>query len=144
MKIRKTKGTAVLTGNVVDSLKENSTTNAPSQRAVKEALLDVYSAEEKIVGTYVDGKPIYKKTFSGTYNNGATLLSNVDKMLKVEGQALIGDMYRLIPYFEWYGGKAYVGTIRNYQNKITTEFKTADASVSAKIDITIKYTKTTD
>ena len=38
MRIRKTKGTAVLTGNVVDSLKENSTTNAPSQRAVKEAV----------------------------------------------------------------------------------------------------------
>lgn len=36
MKIRKTKGTAILNGNVVDSLEENSTTNAPSQRAVNE------------------------------------------------------------------------------------------------------------
>ena len=34
MKIRKKNGTAVLTGNVVDSLEENSTINAPSQRAV--------------------------------------------------------------------------------------------------------------
>jgi microcystin-dependent protein len=34
--IIKVSGTAILTGNVVDSLEENSTTNAPSQRAVNE------------------------------------------------------------------------------------------------------------
>ena len=38
MKIKKTYGTAILTGNVVDGLEDNSSTNAPSQRAVNEAL----------------------------------------------------------------------------------------------------------
>lgn len=38
MKIKKVSGTAVLTGNVVDSLEDNSSTNAPSQRAVNEAI----------------------------------------------------------------------------------------------------------
>ena len=36
MKIRKVSGTAILKGNVVDGLEDNSTTNAPSQRAVNE------------------------------------------------------------------------------------------------------------
>ena len=36
MKIKKVSGTAVLNGNVVDSLEDNSTINAPSQRAVNE------------------------------------------------------------------------------------------------------------
>lgn len=129
---------------VVDNLDDNATDKAPSQRAVNEALLDVYSTEEKVVGTYVDGKPVYEKTFTGGYANGATLVSNVDKMISVDGQALISDIYRLIPYFELYGGKSYAGTVRNYQNKITTEFKIADANTSAYIDITIRYTKTTD
>ena len=144
MKIKKISGTAILNGNVVDSLEDNSTTNAPSQRAVNEALLDVYSTEEKVVGTYIDGKPVYQKTFTGTYSNGATLLSNVDKMVDVAGQVLISDMRRLIPYFELYNSKNYIGTVQNYQNKITTRFEEASAGKSASIDVTIRYTKTTD
>ena len=36
MVIKKVSGTAILNGNVVDGLEDNSTTNAPSQRAVNE------------------------------------------------------------------------------------------------------------
>ena len=103
-----------------------------------------YSIEEKVVGTYVDGKPIYQKTFTGTYSNGATLLSNVDKMIRVEGQVFIGDMYRLVPYYEVYNGQNYIGVVRVYKNNVTTDFKVAGSGVSALIDITIRYTKTTD
>ena len=65
MKIKKISGTAILDGNVVDGLEDNSTTNAPSQRAVNEALkkLDEYSTKEKVVGIWVDGKPLYRKVF---------------------------------------------------------------------------------
>lgn len=67
MKIKKITGTAVLDGNVVDNLSDNSTTNAPSQRAVNEALLDVYSTEEiKTNKVWIDGKPIYRKVIDVT------------------------------------------------------------------------------
>lgn len=105
---------------------------------------DDYSTQEKVIGTYEDGKPIYQKTFTGTYNNGATLLSNVDKMLRVEGQVRISDMLRLIPYFELYNSKNYIGTVQNYQNKITTRFEEASVGKSAYMDVTIRWTKTTD
>ena len=48
MKIRKTKGTAILNGNVVDNLEDNSTTNAPSQRAVSEAIEGTKSKRETL------------------------------------------------------------------------------------------------
>ena len=41
MKIRKKSGTAILDGNVIDSLDGRSTTNAPSQRAVAEAIAGI-------------------------------------------------------------------------------------------------------
>lgn len=62
MRIKKVSGTAVLNGNVVDNLTDDSTTNAPSQRAVNEALLDTYSTEEvKTNKVWIDGKPVYRK-----------------------------------------------------------------------------------
>ncbi len=61
MKIRKTKGTAILNGNVVDSLDENSTTNAPSQRAVNEAVDANKSKRETLwTGSFsVDATNVY-------------------------------------------------------------------------------------
>lgn len=44
--IIKARGTAVLTGNVIDGLEENSTTNAPSQRAVNEKIGETKSKKE--------------------------------------------------------------------------------------------------
>ena len=46
--IIKVSGTAVLTGNVVDNLDDNSTTNAPSQKAVNNAI----SATSKLIKEY--------------------------------------------------------------------------------------------
>lgn len=37
-KIQKVSGTSILQGNIVDSLEDNSSANAPSQRAINEAL----------------------------------------------------------------------------------------------------------
>lgn len=106
--------------------------------------LKEYSTTEKIVGIWADKKPIYEKSFVGGYNNGVTLLSNVDTMVDVRGQVQISDMNRLMPYFELYAGKNYIGTLQNYQNKITTRFEAGSVATSAYIDITIWYTKTTD
>jgi len=38
MKIKKVSGTAILNGNIVDGLQDDSSTNAPSQRAVNEGI----------------------------------------------------------------------------------------------------------
>ena len=61
--IIKASGTAVLQGNIIDSLESNSTLNAPSIHAVNEGLLQKYSTDETIIGRWVNGKNVYKKTY---------------------------------------------------------------------------------
>ena len=71
MKIKKTYGTAILNGNVVDSLEDNSTTNAPSQRAVNEALSTIAETGSTGNGSYIkfsDGTMICSALVTGTSN----------------------------------------------------------------------------
>lgn len=75
---------------VIDSLKGNETNFAPSVNAVKKALS--YSTEEQVVGTWIDGKPIYRKVFIVTSLPNATVmpiqtdLDNI-KVTKIYGEA---------------------------------------------------------
>lgn len=53
-----------INGSVVDTFNvEDKTTNAPSIRAVEEKL--TYSTEEKQIGYWIDGKPLYRKVYEG-------------------------------------------------------------------------------
>ena len=70
MKIRKKSGTAILNGNVIDSLEGNSTTNAPSQRAVAEAIgekVAITNGEGVKTGITIDGKAEYCKYIQFTF-----------------------------------------------------------------------------
>lgn len=71
MRIKKTSGTAVLKGNVVDSVFGNSKENASSQDSINKVL--TYSTEEQRIGTWF-GKPLYRKT----YHFDTVSSSNVD------------------------------------------------------------------
>ena len=68
MRIKKVSGTAVLNGNVVDDVFGNSTENASSQNSINNVL--TYSTEERRVGTWKNGKPLYETTIS--YANSIT------------------------------------------------------------------------
>lgn len=62
---------------VVNSLSGNETKKAPSVQAVNNKFkeLTTYSTEEQIVGTYVDGRPIYRKVIISTnISNGSNLI----------------------------------------------------------------------
>lgn len=37
---------------------------------------DVYSTEERVVGTWIDGKPLYQKTYTGTCSQIETIIEN--------------------------------------------------------------------
>lgn len=52
-----------LQAQVVDSLEGDSTSASPSVRAVNEGLLQKYSTDETIIGRWVNGKNVYKKTY---------------------------------------------------------------------------------
>lgn len=44
-----------------------------------------YSTDEKAIGTWVDGKTLYQKTFIGNFVNGTTLLSGIETMASIQG-----------------------------------------------------------
>ena len=107
--------------------------------------MNIYSTEEKIVGTWIDGKPIYKLTIYGYSGNGGLSLSNynIKYPLKIEGFAknyADSSSPTPLPTFGVNGETAslvfspseviYIkhGFIHNHSN----------------IDFTIWYTKTTD
>lgn len=95
MRIKKTSGTAILTGNVVDNLDGSSTVNAPSINAVNTEFnkLTTYSTTETDTGmTWIDGKEIYRKVLE---------FNNVPTGITQENHG-ISNFYKLINYSGYY------------------------------------------
>lgn len=87
MKIKKISGTAVLQGNVIDSVFGDSTKNASSQNSINNVL--TYSDKEQVVGIFVINnkkRKIYRKTIyrpvliNGTEETVEHGIENVDIM----------------------------------------------------------------
>lgn len=154
MRIRKI-GTSVPlpSGQVIDSLNGSSTTNAPSIRAVNEGLQDIYSTSEvKTNKIWIDGKPIYRKTFTTTNlpGNATTTIgsiSNLDTVIDING---------IIPLELGASTKQYITL--NHIRKTNLEWAFAPmvtgndiqiirgsyGTVSGTVYVTVEYTKTTD
>lgn len=72
MKIKKKNTTIPINGKIVDTDNvEDKTSNAPSLRLVEEMIKEKYSTDEQVIGTWIDGKTIYKKTV--IYTNTAII-----------------------------------------------------------------------
>ena len=120
-----------------------------------------YSTDEKVVGTWIDGKPIYQKTIdfnSITYTDANkrrtfTLgtIDDVDMLVDVKGSYSVADNNYLAgvtfvasdpvqPQYSIYG------VVNSSTHKVTTYFASAlvQALTSVKGYVTVQYTKTTD
>lgn len=149
--IIKASGTAVLNGNVVDNLTDNSTENAPSQRAVNEALLDTYSTEEQVIGTWIDGKPIYRKslfvsgfpTFTSNKHSFNHNIANFGVCLKIYGVLFDtgNQCYFNLPYT---GRGTSDIMLYSSSSLIYVEQSPYGNNRLKDFYITIEYTKTTD
>ena len=81
---------------VVDSLNSTSKTDSLSANMGRELNEKLnYSTEEKVVGTWIDGKPLYRKVLSSTTISGSdvdiALPSNIDFMSTDKVEIKIGD-----------------------------------------------------
>ena len=62
MKIKKKNTTIPINGKIVDTENvEDKTSNAPSMRLTQEMIKEKYSTDEQVIGTWIDGKPLYRK-----------------------------------------------------------------------------------
>jgi len=103
-----------------------------------------YSTTEKIIGTWIDGKPIYQKTLSKTINSTAGSWTDFETMANVNmlgfvGYATDGSQNYPVPYSS---GTAYL-TFRHESGKI--QYITGDSNWmnNNTVYLTIIYTKST-
>ena len=108
-----------------------------------------YSTEEQVIGTWIDGKPIYQKSLSGVFSNSKTWnkinLSDIDKALELKVFAksltdnrdflLSGDVENTSAY-----------TLPAFYDHSTNQIWLYPGSqwLSSTYVITLQYTKTTD
>ena len=109
-----------------------------------------YSTTEQVIGTWVDGKPLYEKTIefgslpNNTVKNVAHNISNIKKVICISGYASLPNTLIVmpLPYANPGNTSAQVGVIINNSNiEITSG---SDRSGFTESYITIRYTKTTD
>ena len=117
-----------------------------------------YSTSEKVIGTWIDGKPLYEKTVTfgnipaGTNNYTIQMgLSNVDNVIENNGMgydSANNSYFRLplviihLPYSDL---QKYSATIQTYNKSAdTVRIDTGSERPIAGGYITIRYTKTTD
>lgn len=144
MKIKKVSNTSILTGSVIDNLNGNSTINAPSVRAVNEGLLDNYTINEQVIGTWLN-KPLYRKVIHFTTGSvintwvAVSGLSNIDNLVRYFGYAINNNESWPMPNFK---NMPYFSVGIDSHNIREAHTETNYNSVSCIV--AFEYTKVTD
>lgn len=142
---------------------ECTSTNMWSAAKTKEAIKDVYSTTEQVVGTWIDSKPIYRKCFTYTlpssiadgthdYVLGNIANDNIESVIKMIGSLCASSSYHIVSM-----GTYHSPSLTNVDTMIMVEMEygnlIARIVVSSglgsrfaggKICAFIEYTKTTD
>ncbi len=101
--------------------------------------MGIYSTEEIRIGTWIDGKPIYRKVIKGTSQNDFILVSNVSEIITCYGYFIYNTLRLEIPF--------YSSTTNYFQTGITDGNAVSNvkgSSLNNPYVIVIEYTKTTD
>ena len=110
--------------------------------------LDIYSTEESIIGTWIDGRPIYQKTIDiGSASGNSSIshgISNLDMIINAYGGFLQSGTYReMLPKIV-NGNNAWSADFGDFTN---TSFSLSIGSAigtATKVFVILEYTKTTD
>jgi hypothetical protein len=103
--------------------------------------LDVYSETETVVGTWIDGKPIYQRTFEGTgyfYYDEQSVANILDlgTIVKMYGEIKTGPLY----FQRQDSNGIYFERVTETEIYIYNNFYDDDSNYT----LTVEYTKTTD
>lgn len=107
---------------------------------------EVYSTEEAVIGRWIDGRPVYRKTFIGSTTKPNTWsyvgsVENLDHLIRASGYLIdISGAYSAIPN--------NVSSINNRISGFSTDdiliIFTVSGTVNFRFYIIAEYTKTTD
>lgn len=110
---------------------------------------DIYSTDEKIIGYWIDNKPLYQKTINlGEFPNKTTKsvlynIENVDSIWISDGFATNGSVVYCIPHINVSGMNASYTVVVDKQNESINIKTLADWSGITGY-VSVRYTKTSD
>ena len=120
---------------------------------------EIYSTEEVRTGTWIDGKPVYKRTFIGvgpastsgwhTISNENTV-ENIETVVSIHGMIHPGSNYGWVPFPQTTSGQSvYINIIYNPGEDSSRPiglscFTNSPPFVKKPLWVTMRYTKTTD
>lgn len=109
--------------------------------------LEVYSTEEQVIGTWIDGKPIYRKVFEKNLtSNAATAIFdttdlNIDTFVSAHAFVLLPDSNDFFCVNTYLAGN---NSPVLYLNKNFIQILLASLSTANRVYAVAEYTKTTD
>ena len=138
---------------VVDSLNSTSKTDSLSANMGRELNEKLnYSTEEKVVGTWIDGKPLYRRMFDfGTLPNNSEVSKSHNIANIKHIHINLGETFWCLnstPYEESIGNSfslIYTNYIRLFEvNKTNLIIQTVANCTNYHMLVCLEYTKTTD
>ena len=119
-----------------------------NEKAMKEIAKEVYSTEEQVVGTWVDGKPIYRKVIDFGALPNSTLkqvphgISDIDAIVSLNGVTFAKNKTATpIPYVY----TDSINTVSLFLEGTNVCIQTfGDKTSYINTYVTLEYTKTTD
>lgn len=109
--------------------------------------LSTYSTEEQVIGTWIDGKPLYRKTFDlGSVENKTSYNTqiSIETLVNIYGTGYLADYNQKIPIpFSHTTADAYNIAIVYSNGNINFTIGNKLTKINNTY-ITLEYTKTTD
>lgn len=145
MRIRKVSQTTPTQAQIVDGY-STSTTDGYSANYVNG--LNTYSTTETRIGTWINGKTLYRKSYyiSALANTGTTYtpldITNLEDIISIIGLASNGSTFFPLPAYRGTQDTAGIQMYADSTNGIT--ITTGNDRTGYHANITIEYTKTTD
>lgn len=108
---------------------------------------EVYSTEEKVIGTWIDGKPLYRRVFLTKSPNSASAekilsISNLS-VITIGGYLEAASGYRPVNFPN--DNSNYICTYQNTNDNGNIYMKAANSAYHSRdIKLILEYTKTTD
>lgn len=104
----------------------------------------LYSQEERVIGSWINGKPLYQKTYELSVNAGENdiSVSDIDEIVFTEGYGYGSDGYRA--FFDSDLQTSQYQMVIVFNKELQFFRVTVGTERAEKAIITIKYTKTTD
>lgn len=107
----------------------------------------IYSTEEREIGVWTDGKPLYQKTFETNYTSNGTYTIDISSLSIDKVCNSFGEYNRSNgewTEFNHYAASTYFGEIRVSSSQVRMMLNLPESNPNGKQSFTIQYTKTTD